>query len=91
MKKQIVRISILHNAKLMAAIYFVISLPLVLMIAVSAVMQEGIGGSLFALMFMPLLYAAFGFVLTLFGAWVYNGIAARIGGFEFTTVEVGKD
>jgi hypothetical protein len=32
-----------------------------------------------------------GFVFTLFGAWVYNVIAARIGGFEFTTAEVGKD
>ena len=29
-----------------------------------------------------------GFVLTLFGAWVYKSIAARIGGFELTTVEI---
>ena len=89
MKKQIARISLLHNAKLMAVIYFVISLPILLMFAASAVMQGGMGGPLLALLFTPLLYAAFGFVLTLFGAWVYNGIAARIGGFEFTTVEAG--
>lgn len=91
MKKQIVRVSVLHNAKLMAAIYFVVSLPLVLMMAVSMLMTEGAGGSLVAMVLMPVLYAAFGFVFTLFGAWVYNGIAARVGGFEFSTVEVGND
>ncbi|MEN3274390.1 MAG: hypothetical protein V7631_180 [Massilia sp.] len=91
MKKQILSVSILHNAKLMAAIYFVISLPLVVMMAIPVVMNEGIGGSLVAMILMPVLYTAFGFVFTLFGAWVYNGIAARIGGFEFTTSDIGKD
>jgi len=40
---------------------------------------------------MPLLYTLFGFVFTLVGAWVYNLIAARIGGFEFTTAEAGRN
>lgn len=91
MKKQIVRVSVLHNAKLMAAIYFVVSLPLVLMMAVPMMMAEETGASLPAMLLMPLLYTAFGFVFTLFGAWVYNGMAARVGGFEFTTGEAGKD
>ncbi|MFC4929777.1 hypothetical protein [Massilia sp. GCM10023247] len=91
MKKQIVRVSVLHNAKLMAAIYFVVSLPLVLMMAVPMMMAEGTGASLLAMLLMPVLYTAFGFVFTLFGAWVYNGVAARVGGFEFTTGEAGKD
>ena len=42
------------------------------------------------LVLMPLLYTLIGFVFTLVGAWVYNVIAARIGGFEFTTVEVSQ-
>ena len=91
MKKQIVNVSVLHNAKLMAVIYLVISLPLVVLMAIPLVMQEGFSASLVAIVFMPVLYTAFGFVFTLFGAWVYNGIAARVGGFEFTTVEAGKD
>jgi hypothetical protein len=91
MKKQIVRVSLLHNAKLMAVIYCIVSVPLVALMTLPMLMQEGAGASLLAIVFLPLLYTAFGFVLTLFGAWVYNGIAARIGGFEFTTVEVGKD
>lgn len=28
---------------------------------------------------------------TLVGAWVYNLVAAQVGGFEFTTVEIGGD
>lgn len=91
MRKQIVRISLLHNAKLMAVLYCIVSLPLVALVTIPMLMQEGVAVSLFALILLPLLYTAFGFVLTLFGAWVYNRIAARIGGFEFTTVEVGKN
>ena len=91
MKKQVVNVSVLHNAKLMAIIYLVISVPLVVLMAIPMVMQEGFSASLLAIVLMPVLYTAFGFVFTLFGAWVYNGIAARVGGFEFTTVEVGKD
>ncbi|MGX4644260.1 hypothetical protein [Massilia sp. SYSU DXS3249] len=91
MKKQIASVSVLHNAKLMAVIYLVISLPVVVLMAIPMVMQEGFSASLMAIVLMPVLYTAFGFVFTLFGAWVYNGIAARVGGFEFTTVEIGKD
>lgn len=91
MKKQVVNVSVLHNAKLMAIIYLVVSVPLVVLMAIPMVMQEGFSASLLAIVLMPVLYTAFGFVFTLFGAWVYNGIAARVGGFEFTTVEVGKD
>ncbi|MFC5461891.1 hypothetical protein [Massilia niabensis] len=88
MKKQIVSVSVLHNAKLMAALYFVISIPLVILMTIPTLMQEGAGASLLLVILLPVLYLAFGFVLTLFGAWVYNGIAARVGGFEFTTSEV---
>ncbi|WP_136219812.1 hypothetical protein [Massilia sp. Mn16-1_5] len=91
MKKQIVRVSIMQNAKLMAALYFVISIPLVAMMAIPVLMTEGAGGSLLAMILMPVLYTAFGFVFTLFGAWVYNVVAERVGGFEFTTVEIGRD
>ena len=90
-KKQIVSVSILHNAKLMAAIYFVVSIPMVLLMAIPLMMNEGVGASLLTMLLMPVLYLVFGFVFTLLAAWVYNVVAARVGGFEFTTVEVGKD
>jgi hypothetical protein len=91
MKKQIVSVAILQNAKVMAALYFIISIPLVAMMTIPTLMVQGAGASLLAIVLMPLLYTAFGFVLTLFGAWVYNVVAARVGGFEFTTVEIGKN
>ena len=91
MKKQIASVSLLHNAKLMAVIYLVLSVPLVLIMSIPLLMSENAGGSLFVMILMPLMYAIFGFVLTLIGAWVYNFIAARIGGFEFTTGEAGRE
>lgn len=91
MKKQVVGVSILQNAKVMGALYLVISIPLTLFMTIPALLAQGAGVSILAMVLMPLLYTAFGFVFTLFGAWVYNLIAARIGGFEFTTAEVAKD
>jgi len=91
MKKQVVSVSILQNAKVMGALYLVISIPLTLFMTIPAVLTQGAGVSILAMILMPLLYTAFGFVFTLFGAWVYNLIAARIGGFEFTTGEVAKE
>ncbi|MCC2962559.1 hypothetical protein LK540_19200 [Massilia sp. IC2-278] len=92
MKKQVVSVSILQNAKVMAALYFAISLPFTLLMTIPALMGQGQGAgfSIVMLVLMPFLYTLIGFVFTLVGAWVYNVIAARIGGFEFTTAEVGK-
>ena len=92
MKKQIVSVAIMQNAKVMAALYFVISIPLVALTALPLMTTgQWVGGSLLVILLLPLLYTALGFVFTLFGAWVYNVVAERVGGFEFTTVEIGKD
>jgi len=90
MKKQIVNVSLLQNAKVMAALYFVLSIPFALIMMLPVMTQGGNGMSIFMLVLLPLLYTLLGFVFTLIGAWVYNLIAARVGGFEFTTTEVGK-
>lgn len=90
MKKQVVSVSILQNAKVMAALYLVLSIPFTLLMIIPALMGQGAGVSVAMLVLMPLLYTLIGFVFTLVGAWVYNVIAARIGGFEFTTVEVSQ-
>jgi len=91
MKKQVVSVSILQNAKVMAALYLVLSIPFTLLMIVPALMGQGAGVSVAMLILMPVLYTLMGFVFTLVGAWVYNVVAARVGGFEFTTVEVAKD
>jgi hypothetical protein len=93
MKKQIVRVSVLQSAKVAAALYLVISIPLcVLMLIPAMIMGTGVGGmSVVMLIAMPVLYTVFGFLFTVVGAWIYNLVAAQVGGFEFTTREVGAD
>ncbi|OON61241.1 hypothetical protein B0920_20235 [Massilia sp. KIM] len=89
MKKQVVHISAMQSAKVMAAIYLVLSIPFGLLMAVPMLMGEQ-PMSILVLVLMPILYCVIGFVFTLVGAWIYNLVAARIGGFEFTTAEVGE-
>lgn len=89
MKKQVVHISAMQSAKVMAALYLVISIPFGLLMAIPMLMGEQ-PVSVLMLVLMPILYCVIGFVFTLIGAWVYNLVAARIGGFEFTTAEVGE-
>ena len=91
MKKQIVQVSILQSAKVMAALYFVISIPFALLMMIPAMLSPSPGMSVGMLILMPVFYTIFGFLFSLFGAWIYNLVAARIGGFEFQTVEVGAD
>jgi hypothetical protein len=35
-----------------------------------------------AIVFFPIMYGALGFVFSLLSAWLYNGIAGRVGGIE---------
>jgi hypothetical protein len=88
MKKQIVQVSPLQSAKVMAILYLVTSIPIALLMAIPA-MLGGTGMSLAMLILMPLLYMVCGFLFTLLGAWVYNQVASRVGGFEFMTTEIG--
>ncbi len=87
MRKQIIRVSPLQNAKVMAALYFVMSIPFVLfMFALPT--PDGASFPWWMVILMPLAYLFFGFLFSLLGAWIYNLVAARVGGFEYTAVEV---
>jgi hypothetical protein len=89
MKKQIVNVSMFQTAKVAAALYFVISIPFLAIMAVGMMFSNAPGMGIGMLVVFPLLYALFGFIFTLIGAWVYNLVASKIGGIEFTTKEVG--
>jgi hypothetical protein len=86
MKSQLLHISVFQSAKVMAVLYFVISIPLVLIMAIPTLLMNRPGPGLFMLILMPILYLILGFLFSAFGAWVYNLVAARIGGFEFTVL-----
>lgn len=90
MKKQVVSVSVLQSAKVAAALYLVVSIPMCLLMLIPVMMGQGAGTgfSVVMLILMPVMYTVFGFIFTLIGAWVYNLVAAQIGGFEFTTAEV---
>lgn len=90
MKKQIVNISPLQAAKVAAVLYLVISIPFVVIFGLIGMVASGAampGMSAGMLIFLPILYALFGGLFTLIGAWVYNLVAGMTGGFEFTTRE----
>ena len=90
MKKQIVRVSPLQTAKVFAALWFATTLPIILLMAIPMMLMPNSPPNPFSffLIAMPFIYAIVGFVFTLFGAWVYNLVAARIGGIEFTLQDV---
>lgn len=90
MKKTITRIGPVSAAKVMALLYFFISIPLVLIMAVMSHFAppgaDRIG--LTMIIVMPILYTVFGFIFTLIGAWLYNVVASLVGGIEYTSEEI---
>ena len=89
MKKQIVQVSVVQSAKVMAAVYLVTAIPVVILAGLFMSSFMPAGASIAVLIMMPVAYAIGAFIGAAFGAWIYNLVAARIGGFEFTTAEVG--
>lgn len=89
MKKQITNISPVQTAKVFAVLYFVMSIPVVALMAITAAASPAQArpplGFIFAL---PFIYLIFGFIFTVLGAWVYNKVAGWIGGIEYTSHEL---
>jgi hypothetical protein len=89
MRKQLVAVSARQTAKVIALLWFAFTLPFVaimcIAISFSSAPQKPPIGFLFL---MPVLYAVFGYLFTLFGAWLYNLVAKYTGGIEFTTIQV---
>lgn len=88
MKKQIVQISAVQSAKVVAGIYLVTAIPACLIMALVSSLTNQAGVGLAMLVLMPLLYAALGFIVTVIGAAIYNLVAAKLGGLEYITAEV---
>ncbi|MFZ3087796.1 MAG: hypothetical protein WA123_07000 [Methylotenera sp.] len=86
MKKQIINISPIQTAKVFAVLYFVLSLPIVGLMAVSFSFAPGPKPGFGFLIFFPFIYLIFGFIFTALGAWVYNLVAKWIGGIEYTSI-----
>jgi len=88
MTKQLMHISPRQTAKVIAVLWFAFTLPFILMMGAIILGSNAPNKpSVAFLLVFPVLYAVFGYVFTLFGAWIYNQVAKRIGGIEFTTAE----
>ena len=88
MKRRIDEISPQAASKIMAILYFTFTLlfvPIGLIMVVAGKAQFTAG--LFFI-FAPVIYGAIGYILVYIGCWVYNFIAKRFGGMEFTVSDV---
>ena len=91
MKKTITSIDPLSAAKVMAMLYFIITIPFMVLMLIISMFTPGhhqFFGSLVMLFVLPFVYAVFGFIFTLIGAWLYNIIAKMVGGIQYTSTEV---
>jgi hypothetical protein len=102
-RKQITHVSPLQTAKVVASFHFAMSWVLVLVLALRHVvwlyspystmatydvhrMRYGFHGPF--LILLPFVYGICSFLIVLFAAWVYNFIAARLGGVEYTAKDM---
>ncbi|WP_211454922.1 DUF3566 domain-containing protein [Collimonas antrihumi] len=88
MKKQISSISPFQTAKVLAILYFAISLPMIALMSLLYAFMPGPKAPTGVMFILPFLYAIFGFIFTAIGAWIYNLIAKWVGGIEFTVSEI---
>jgi hypothetical protein len=86
MTKQLMHVAPRQAAKVMALLWIAITIPFVLLMAVG-ILASGAPNKPNPAVFLlfPLLYGVFGYLFTLLGASVYNVVARRFGGIEFTT------
>jgi len=87
-KKRVKKIGILQTSLISAIIFFFLSLilvvPIMLIMGIAGGFSDNMGfafGGLL-LMFMPIMYAIMGFLMTALWCWLYNVIAKKIGGIE---------
>jgi lipopolysaccharide export LptBFGC system permease protein LptF len=90
MKKQIQRVSLLQNAKVIAALYLVLALPVMALLLAFGSLVHGATMSVAMMVAFVVAYVLTVFLSAVIGGWLYNFVAAQVGGFEFTTVEVNE-
>jgi hypothetical protein len=89
LKKQITRVSPMQSAKVVAVMYLVVTIPfVVLFLIVALIGPRAHNPGTILLIAVPVIYALFGFFSTALIAAIYNFVAKRIGGIEFTTAEM---
>ena len=89
MKKRVKHIAVAQCGKMLAAVYFVISLRIVaimMLFALAGTDAPSVGVGM--LILFPIIYAVGAYVAGVLSAWIYNIVAGRLGGIEYTTTEM---
>lgn len=88
MRKQLTYVAPKQTAKVMGLLWVGFTLPLILimMVMIGASSAPNKPHVLVFLVF-PVMYGICGYLFTLFGAWVYNQVAKRFGGIEYSTTD----
>jgi hypothetical protein len=87
MKIQIVNVSVAQSAKVLAVLYMVISVPVLAVMALIGAFTGNIGSAILMLLIAPLIYGVVTFLCTGLLAWLYNLVAKRVGGLEYSIEE----
>lgn len=89
MKYQVNAITPLKAAKVLAAVAFLVTLPILLvsLVTYNVAWPQGPAYILWVFLIVPLVNAIFGFFVGLVLAFCYNVAAKRMGGFELTLQE----
>jgi hypothetical protein len=74
--------AVLPTAKAMGALYLIFGAIVSVFVAIAALAGGRPGQAVLMLILMGPLYGVGGFIMTVITAWLYNQVAARIGGIE---------
>jgi hypothetical protein len=79
--------NVVATAKVAGALYLILGEVGGVIFALTALFQGRPIRALLALIFFGAIYGVVGFIITAITAWLYNLIAAQIGGIEFELVQ----
>ncbi len=80
---EIKSLEIFQNAKVLGAIYGMISVVFGVFAALFALARGHLGRALLFLIGVPILYTTLSFIFVAVLCWLYNEVARRIGGIQF--------
>jgi hypothetical protein len=88
MKKQLAHISIHQTSKVIAYIYFLLSLIILIPVAAFVLFYTQESAQAVFLFILPFFYLVCGYLATALFCFFYNKIAGMAGGIEFTLTNV---
>ena len=89
MRRQITRISVGQTSRVIASLYFVVAVVIAIIYFVAGSATGTITFNPMLILLFPIFYGVVIWLVIACMLWVYNTVAARIGGVEFESVDVG--